>query len=223
MFCQFPVHSQVNLLYINIYPLFFIFFSHVGHCRVFRVPLLYVRSLLQACSVAKSCLTLCDPMECSPPGPLSTGFPRQEYGVGCHSLLQGVFPIQASNPGLLHCRLILYHRATREAHPDTHILLYIKQITNNDLGCPGGSGIKNLPANAGDPGLIPGLGRSPGGRHGNPLQYSCLEKSMDKGAQQAKVHRVAQSPTQLKRLSSSSMQESIPIFNLFSPIIPQEP
>ena len=68
-------------------------------------------------------------------------------------------------------------------------------MTNNDLGYPGGSGIKNLPANAGDPGLIPGLERSPGGGHGNPLQYSCLENSMDKGAQWAIVHRVAESDT----------------------------
>ena len=45
--------------------------------------------------------------------------------------------------------------------------------------------VKNLPANAGhvrDMGSIPGLGRSPGGRHGNPLQYSCLENPMDRGA-----------------------------------------
>ena len=42
------------------------------------------------------------------------------------------------------------------------------------MGFPGGSAVKNQPANAGDVGLIPGLGRSPGGGHGNPLQYSCL-------------------------------------------------
>ena len=53
--------------------------------------------------------------------------------------------------------------------------------------------VKNLPANAGDIrdlGSIPGSGRSPGGGHGNPLQYSCLENSMDRGAWQAMVHRV---------------------------------
>ena len=42
--------------------------------------------------------------------------------------------------------------------------------------------VKNPPANAGDPGSIPGSERSPGGRNGNPLQYSCLEHSMDRGA-----------------------------------------
>ena len=64
--------------------------------------------------------------------------------------------------------------------------------------------VKNLPADAGDatdPGSIPGLGRSPGGGHGNPLQYSCLEKPKDRGAWWATVHRVTKSQTRLKRLS----------------------
>ena len=53
--------------------------------------------------------------------------------------------------------------------------------------------VKNLPANTGDArdvGSIPGLGRSPGGGHGSPLQYSCLENPMDRGAWQATVHRI---------------------------------
>ena len=56
--------------------------------------------------------------------------------------------------------------------------------------------VKNPLANAGDvrgTGLIPDLGRSLGGRHGNPLQYSCLEKPMDRGAWWAIVHRIAES------------------------------
>ena len=53
--------------------------------------------------------------------------------------------------------------------------------------------VKNLLVNAGDVGLIPGLGRSPRGGHGNPLQYSCLENLMDRGTWQAMVHRVAKS------------------------------
>ena len=58
--------------------------------------------------------------------------------------------------------------------------------------------VKNPPANevdVRDAGLITGLGRSPGGGHGNPLQYSCLENPMDKGAWQATVHRVAKNGT----------------------------
>ena len=50
------------------------------------------------------------------------------------------------------------------------------------LGFPGGSGGKESACNAGDLGSIPGMGRSPGGGHGSPLQYSCLENPMDRGA-----------------------------------------
>ena len=55
-------------------------------------------------------------------------------------------------------------------------------------GFPGGSVVKNLPANAGDAGPVPGSGRPPGGGNGNPLQYSCLIISMDRGAWRAAVH-----------------------------------
>ena len=51
---------------------------------------------------------------------------------------------------------------------------------------------QNPPANAGDMGLIPELGRSPGGGNGNPLQYSCLENPMDRGAWRTIVHRVTE-------------------------------
>ena len=60
--------------------------------------------------------------------------------------------------------------------------------------------VKNLPANVGDIkdlGSIPRLGRSPGGGHGNPLRYSCLENPMDRGAWQATVHGVTKSWTGL--------------------------
>ena len=56
------------------------------------------------------------------------------------------------------------------------------------VGFPGGSAKKNLSANARDAGLIPGSGRSPGEGDGNPLQYSCLGNSMDRGAWWAIVH-----------------------------------
>ena len=58
--------------------------------------------------------------------------------------------------------------------------------------------VKNLPAKAGDTGSFPGSGRSPGGGHGNPLQYSCLENPMDIGAWWATVHGVAQIQRELK-------------------------
>ena len=62
------------------------------------------------CLVAQSCLTLCDPTECNPPGSSVLGdSPGKNTGVGCHALLQGIFPTQGLNPGPLHCRQILYH------------------------------------------------------------------------------------------------------------------
>ena len=65
--------------------------------------------------------------------------------------------------------------------------------------------VRNPPANEGDirdEGLIPGSGRSPGGGHSNPLQYSYLENPMDRGAWQATAHEVVNSQTQLKWLST---------------------
>ena len=64
-------------------------------------------------------------------------------------------------------------------------------------GVPGGSDGKESTCNVGDLGLIPGLRRSPGGGHGNPLQYSCLKNSMDRGAWWATVHEVGKSQTRL--------------------------
>ena len=63
--------------------------------------------------------------------------------------------------------------------------------------------VKNLPANAGAMGLIPGLGRSPGEGNGNPLQCSCLGNPMDRGAWRATVQGIAQSRTRPKRLSAA--------------------
>ena len=65
------------------------------------------------------------------------------------------------------------------------------------MGFPGGALVKNPPANAGDPGSIPGSRRSPGEGNGNSLEYSCLDNPMDRGAWQATVHGVAKSQTRL--------------------------
>ena len=63
------------------------------------------------------------------------------------------------------------------------------------MGFPGGSGSKESACNVGDQGSNPGSGRSPGERNGYPLQYSCLENYMDRGAWQAIVRGVAESQT----------------------------
>ena len=61
------------------------------------------------CLVTQSFLTLCNPMDCSPPGTsIHWDSPGKNTGSGCHALFQGIFPIQGSNPGLLNCRQILY-------------------------------------------------------------------------------------------------------------------
>ena len=65
------------------------------------------------------------------------------------------------------------------------------------MGFPGGSDGKEFACNTGDLGLIPGLGRSPGEGNGYPLQHSCMENPMDKGAWLATVHRVTSSQTGL--------------------------
>ena len=79
-------------------------------------------------------------------------------------------------------------------------------------GFPGGSEDKASACNAGDPGSIPGLGRSPGEGNGNPLQYSCLENPMDRGAWRATVYRVAKSRT---RLSDFTHTHTFPNSGLF--------
>ena len=68
-------------------------------------------------------------------------------------------------------------------------------LVNIIQGFPGGSVVKNPPANAGDSGLIPGLGKSPGGGSGNSLQYTCLGKHMDRGGWWTRVHGVTKSRT----------------------------
>ena len=71
------------------------------------------------------------------------------------------------------------------------------------MAFPGSSDVKASACNAGELGLIPGLGRSPGEGNGNPLQYFCLENPMDRGTWWAILHGVAKSQTQLSDFTSS--------------------
>jgi len=76
------------------------------------------------------------------------------------------------------------------------VLFYLAYfIYHNVWGFPSSSAGKESTCNAGDPGLIPGLGRSPGEGNSSPFQYFCLENSMDRGAWQATVHGVTKSQT----------------------------
>ena len=99
---------------------------------------------------------LCGPMDCSPPGSSVHGdSPGKNTGVGCHALLQGIFPNQGSNPGLPHCRLILY-QLSQQAGPayNNHTLKY-KQLRETGttgeisdekaLNLPESRGLKTIP------------------------------------------------------------------------------
>ena len=80
------------------------------------VQVLTVGNNTVLCLVTQSCPTLCDFMDCSPPGSsVHEDSPGKDTTVGGHVLLQGTFPTQGSNPGLLHCGQILYQLSTREA------------------------------------------------------------------------------------------------------------
>ena len=84
------------------------------HEDIPRVPLI----LFVLCLVAQSCLTLCELMDCSLPGSSVHGDSLgKNTGVGCHALLQGIFPTQGLNPDLPHCRWILYRLSHRGSPP----------------------------------------------------------------------------------------------------------
>ena len=104
-------------------------------------------------------------------------FPGKNTRVSCYFLLQRMFLTQGLNPHLLHCR----------QSPALEVdALLIESF-------PGGSDSKESACNVEDLGLIPGLGRYPGERNGNPLQCSCLENSMERGAWWSTVQGVAKS------------------------------
>ena len=124
--------------------------------------------------------------------------PGQYTGVGSLSLLQVFFPTQGSNPGLPHCRRILYQLSHKESprilewvsllqwiFPLQELnwgLLYCRRILYQ---------LSHQESPAGDPGSIHGLGRSPEKGNGNPLHYSYLENIMGRGSLQAAVHEAA--------------------------------
>ena len=125
---------------------------------------------------AQSCLTLCNPMDCSPPGSSVYGiFQARILECIAISFSREFFPTQGLNMCIERVSCIGRHSLP----PGKPISgLYHSLLINSPterLDFPGGSNSKESACNVGDLGLIPGLGRSPGGEHGSPLQYSCLE------------------------------------------------
>ena len=113
------------------------------------------------------------------------------------------------------------HRGYEKPWMEVIFLLKASVLT---IGFPNDSVVKNLPAMQEMQemwvGLIPGSGRSPGGEDVNPLQYSCLENPMDRGAWQATVHRITRSQTQLNMHTLIPIKDCIPVsprgFKIFS-------
>ena len=154
--------------------------------------------LLSCFSHVRLCAT---PWTAAYQAPPSMGFSRQEYwsGVPSPSPKGGLYANKKQQVALHPVNFRLLNNIQREIQQAKE-RLQLKRIQqaylflNQDLGFSGVSVVKNPPANAGDADLIPGSGRSPGEGNGNPLQYSCLENSMDGGAWQA-THGVAKSRT----------------------------
>ena len=81
------------------------------------------------CLVAQLYLTLCDPMDCSLPGSsVHADSPGNNTGVGCHALLLGIFPTQGLNPGLPHCRKILYCPSQQRSPPKPRFM-YLSSVS----------------------------------------------------------------------------------------------
>ena len=125
-----------------------------------------------------------------------TSLKEQDRTLGSSGALKNLYqPIQQSGWLLTTLRLVSQARALEAVEPWFCSLLCNLWASQVALV------VKNTPGNAGDTGLIPGSQRSPGGENGNPIQYSCLENPMDRGAWQGMVHRIAKNQTQLKQLS----------------------
>ena len=148
-------------------------------------------------SVTQSCPTLCDPMNCSTPGlPVHHQLPEftQTHAHRVSDAFQLSHPLSSPSPASNPSQHQSLFQRVNSSHEVVKVLIDNRYIWASQVVLV----VKNPPASAGDVrdmGLIPGLGRSPGGGHGNPLQYSCLKNLMDRGSWWATVHRVARSWT----------------------------
>ena len=145
------------------------------------------------CLVAQSCPTDYDPMDRGPPGPSIHGILQARIlgGLPCPPPGDLLNPeIEPRSPALLEDSLLSEpHRQFLNDFKWTISWFILMEMED----FPGGSDGKASAYNVGDPGSIPGSGRSPGEGSGNPFQYSCLENPTDGGAWWATVHGVAKS------------------------------
>ena len=106
------------------------------------LPICHLRGCAMMCLVPQLCLTLCDPMDCSPPGSSVHGDSLgKNTRVGCYALLQGIFPTQGPNPGLLHCRCIL---PSEPPGKPLKRLLWKERLDVFSDGVTSGSGLSTL-------------------------------------------------------------------------------
>ena len=165
-----------------------------------------------ASEVAQSCLTLRDPMDCSPPGSSAHGILQArvlEWGAIAPSTRSASFPVEVIIlcPNNFSFINLLCKQQSKFSDSDIpcftpilviYVLQFLRTIIEKVLvvlGFSGGSDSKRSAYSAGDLGSIPGLGRCPGEKNGNPLQYSCLENPKDRGARWATVHGFEESDT----------------------------
>ena len=161
-----------------------------------------------AAKSCQSCPTLCDPRDGSPPGYRPWDSPGKNTGAGCHFFLQcmkvkkwkwsrSVMSDSSLPHGLWPTRLLHPWDFPGKSTGVGCILAEFNWIDYCSKGFPGGASGKERVCQWGRqnrPGFNPWVGKiPPGGGHGNPLQYSCLENPGDRGAWRAAVHRVAKS------------------------------
>ena len=157
------------------------------------------------CSVTKSCPTFCNPRDCSMPDSSVLHYLQEFTLIHVHwvdDAIQPSHPPLPSSPFAFdlsqHQGLFQWVGFSHQVAKALELQLKLQSFQFKvEMGFPGGSDGKESACNAGDLGSIPGLGRSPREGNDNPLQYTCLENPMGRGAWQATVHGVTKSWTWL--------------------------
>jgi len=157
--------------------------SHFICNRTYRYICMHV------CMHARSLQSCCDPMDCNPPG-------SSVYGILQARILEWVAMSSCRGSSWPRDQISISYQKPPYTHTHTHTHIYLRAYIHTQ-GFPGGTSGKESNCNPLDLGSITGRRRSPGEGNGNPLQYSCLENPMDRGAWWATVHGVTKSRTWL--------------------------
>ena len=169
--------------------------------------------IVQFSSVTQLCPTLCDPMDCSPPGSSIHGILLARVLECVASAFSEMHILMWKRPNFLnsgcnilqdYLTLFLWSQSHKRISSKDWVSIWVvrndavnRYLSMNVYGLPQWLSGKESACNSGEMGLIFGFGRSTGGGNGNPLQYSCLENPMDRGACWATIHGVTKNRTQL--------------------------